>query len=182
MDLEILNFGEALKFVPKKNSYAIRIEGAFDMYVQFNHLTKSEKWKGISHYHFDDKWPSSWKEYSWYDTKCEEFQKYLKEEQREYPKMTEESLMSYLEGRGHPYGRVTLFDDEFANKILDDFEKVKDLVDCVMVHCIEGRNRSPAVGIAMNEIYDWGIEGLKEKFPSYRRFVYQKMIDVAKKR
>ncbi|MCA9487853.1 MAG: hypothetical protein KC516_02730 [Nanoarchaeota archaeon] len=182
MKLEILSFVEALKYNPEMKSYAIRIEGSFDNYILLNPLKDSENWVKIKPYYFDDNWPSNWKEYSWYDTKNEEFQNYLHSQQEIHPKMTEESLMAYLESRGHPYGRYTLFDESIAKKILEDFEKVENQVENVVIHCIDGKNRAPAVGIAMDEIFNWGTEGLKEKFPEYRRFVYNKMIGVAKKR
>jgi len=182
MNLEILSLKDAVKFVPLEKSYAMRIEGPFDQNIFFNPLKESENWVKSNNYCFDDLWPENWKEYSGYDPSGEEFQKYLKDQQKEYPKMTAESLLGYFESRGHPYGRYTLFDEEIAKKILDDFEMVKEEVNCVMVHCSRGKNRSPAVGMAMNEIYGWGIEDLKEKFPEYRRYVYQTMIDVSKKR
>ena len=96
--------------------------------------------------------------------------------------MTKESLKSYLESRGHPYGRERLFNENIAVKIMNDYEKVKDKVENIMISCIRGKNRSPALGIAMNEIYGWKIKELKEKFPEYRKYVYSTMILAAQKR
>ena len=45
-------------------------------------------------------------------------QKYLKNQQKEHPKMTAESLIGYFESRGHPYGRHSLFDEKLAKKVL----------------------------------------------------------------
>jgi len=178
MRLEILSLDEAVKYEPKDKSYGIRILDEFGR-IDLD-LKECKNWIEINKYYFDDMWPRDWKEYSWYDTKNEDFQKYLKDQQKEYPKMTEGSLLSYFESRGHPYGRCTLFDEPLAKRILNDFEKVKDEIDNLVIHCNRGKNRSPAVGIAMNEIYGWRIEGLREKFPEYRRYVYDVMVRASK--
>ncbi|MBT4375856.1 hypothetical protein HOD29_00570 [archaeon] len=179
MDLEILSGREALKFVPEKKTYAIRIGGSFDL-LNLSFLKENDNWVGENHYYFDDMWPRDWKEYSWYDMDGEEFEKYFRSEKKKYPKMTKESLIGYFESRGHPYGRCTLFDEKIAKKILNDFEEVNGEVESVLIHSIEGKHRPAAVGMAMNEIYSWRYKELKEKFPSYRRYVYGIMMDVGK--
>ncbi len=65
---------------------------------------------------------------------------------------------------------------------MNNYEKVESKIDNMVIHCNLGKNRSPAIGIAMNEIYGWGIGGLKEKFPKYRRFVYDIMKKTASSR
>ena len=88
-------------------------------------------------------------------------------------------MIGWQEYSGHPHGRVTLFNEESARDILEDYEKFGKDADTVMIHCSRGQNRSPAVGIAMNEICGWRIKGLKEKFPNYRKFVYHTLKDVS---
>lgn len=178
MNLEILSFGDALKYGPKERSYGIRIIDEF-RHVIVDDLKESENWVGIKKYYFGDLWPRNWKEYSW--VKDEDWNKLLAVEGKNYPLMTKESLIGYIESKGHPCGRETLFDENIAKKILRDFEGVQGDVETVVVHCWRGKNRSPAIGIAMNEIYGWGIPGLKEKFPGHRRFVYDKMMEVGGK-
>jgi hypothetical protein len=96
--------------------------------------------------------------------------------------MTKESLMGYLESRGHPWGREILFTQNDATKILGDYEKFGKDIKNILIHCDRGKNRSPAVGIAMNEIYGWGINGLKKRHPEFRKYIYQTIIDVSKTR
>jgi hypothetical protein len=99
---------------------------------------------------------------------------------KKYPKITKESLLEYFESRGHLEGRYTLFDDSIARNILNDFEKVQGGVENLIICFSDGKHRPSAVGIVMNEIYDWGFDGLKQEFPSYRRFVYEMMIKASK--
>jgi len=178
MNLEILSLEEALNYVPLNKTYMLRILNEFGH--SFIPSLKGENFIEERRYYFDDLWPKNWKEYSW--VKNEDWNKMLEIERKNYPKMTKESLIDYYESRGHPYRGCTLFDPKKAKKILSDFDKFKNEVDTIVVHCIRGKNRSPAIGIAMNEIYGWEIEGLKKKFPNYRRFIYEIMIDVSKTR
>lgn len=183
MKLEILSLKGSSRFNPKVKTYPIRIASEWDFFPELNELNQSENWlkeDKNSWYYFDDRWPSDYKEYSWIDINGKEFEENLKIKQDMHPRMTKESLMGYIESRGHAYARDTLFDHEMAKKILMDFEEHKNNTEQVMINCIRGKNRSPAIGIAMNEIYDWGINGLKEKFPGYRRFVYDIMKESAK--
>jgi hypothetical protein len=180
MNLEVLSFEDSLSYKPKDRTYAIRIFGEFNMNWIYD-LQESDKWVGINRYTFDDMWTKEWKEYSDIDFSEPNFSRRfgVTWERARGDKLTEDVFLDWKEYEGHPYGRFTLFDRSFARDIMDDFEKVQNKVDTVMIHCHRGKNRSPAVGIAMNEIYGWGIMGLKERFPEYRRFVYSKMIEEA---
>jgi len=186
MNLDILSFEEALNYKPKPNSYAIRI---FDSRspTPILDLEKSENWVAVKDYSFDDVWPMDWIEYGWADLGDEYLGGILsrpwKEIKASNPEMTKKSLISYIESKGWPQDREFLFNEYLARKILEDYEEVGLGADNIMIHCGLGKNRSPAVGIAMNEIYEWGFEGLKEKFPDYRRFIYDKMksVEVRKK-
>jgi len=147
MKLEILDYDGARNYVPKNKTYAIRIFDALQP-TPIHPLKENDNWVKINEYIFDDIWPTSWKE----------FEKDV-----------------YLNSMGWDHTRSTLFTEETAIKILRDFEKHKDNIEAVLVHCNFGKNRSPAVGIALNEKYDWGIENLKEKYPEYRRYIYETM-------
>jgi predicted protein tyrosine phosphatase len=39
-------------------------------------------------------------------------------------------------------------------KIITDFQKLKDGCECLMIHCNQGESRSPAVGLALNDIFN----------------------------
>ena len=177
MKLEILSLQEALNYVPQEKSGAIRI---FDSIPQtpLPRLIESDNWVEINTYFFNDGWSKDWKEYSWVEDK--EWDKLLEIERRDYPKMTKESLISYYESEGHPYGRGNLFREQDAKKILENYEKIKKDINNLIIHCRKGQNRSPAIGIAINKIYGLGIKGLKEKFPWHRKYVCDLMIKVYK--
>ena len=183
MELEILSLSDALKFRPDKKTYAIRIFDS-DYPSPIPNLAESKNWVAIKEYFFNDGWPESWKEYSWVDVDDEYLGGLLNgpwsKISEKYPEMTKEGLISYYESEGHPYERGDLFNKNFAKQILSDFEKVKKNTETILIHCRKGNNRSPAVGIAMNEIFGWEIYGLKERFPHYRRFVHKILMDVVK--
>ncbi len=75
------------------------------------------------------------------------------------------------------------FDETIAGSILSDFEEKGLDKETLLVHCLGGKNRSPAVGIALNEIYDLGhdTEELKKQFPETNWYVYEMLLKVAKK-
>ena len=181
MNLEILSYEEALRYVPKDKSCGIRIFNSLGQYFPKD-LVESNNWVGVKEFSFDDTWPSDWKEYSWVDVSDPYWSGALDitwdEMNKKYPKMTTASLMSYMETRGQPWDRYYSFDKETAENILSYYDGLEG-VENFVVHCNRGENRSPAVGIAMNEIYGWGIKGLKKKFPNYRRFIYQTLVDVS---
>jgi len=74
-------------------------------------------------------------------------------------------------------------DEHIASRILDDFKEEGLDKDTLLVHCHRGKNRSPAVGMALNEIYDLGhdTEELKRKFPEANWYVYEMLLKVAKR-
>jgi hypothetical protein len=185
MNLEILSFEEALKYEPQDKSYAIQIGGEFD-YLKINPLKENKNWIKINNYYFDDMWPKDWKEYSWIDTEDPYFSGALsitwEETNKKFPNMTKESLMSYIESKGWPEGRCTLFDEKRAKKILNDFEMVREDVKNVVISSSKGKHRPSAVGIAMNKIYGWGIKGLEKEFFDYRKYIYEIMVGVGRKK
>jgi len=77
-----------------------------------------------------------------------------------------------------------IFDEPLAQKILDDFKQQGLGKETLLVHCMQGENRSPAVAIALNEIYSLGhdTEELKKKFPEANWHVYKTLLKVAKEK
>ncbi len=77
-----------------------------------------------------------------------------------------------------------MFDEDIADRMLEDFEFHKDDCDSLLVHCSKGQNRSPAVAIALNEIFGLGndTESIRREYPEYNRLVYSLLKRVAKKR
>ncbi len=69
--------------------------------------------------------------------------------------------------------RHVLFNKPLAQEILNDFttKRVNNLD--LLIHCTLGASRSPAVAIALNEIFNLGQQNLKEQYPAYNHFVYR---------
>ena len=179
MKLEILSFDEALKFIPKDKTYGIRIYDSIPN-TPIPELVQSDNWIAIKEYFFNDGWPRSWKEYSWVDKNDEYFSGLLEEPWNKFhernPGLTKESFLDYLESQGHYSERGDLFNEKFARQILSDYENFWEGAETILIHCNRGKNRSPAVGKAMNELYGWKINDLEKRFPLYRRYIYNSMI------
>ena len=75
-----------------------------------------------------------------------------------------------------------LFDEDIAMKIMADFEDGQEFKD-LLVHCSAGISRSPAIAIAMNDIYGLGEDPLKmrTKYNKHNTFVYRIMMETAEK-
>lgn len=74
-------------------------------------------------------------------------------------------------------------DSYMAESIVRNFAEYKDAVDALLVHCILGKNRSPAVAIALNEIFELGHDRdkLKEKYSKFNWHVYEKLLESAQR-
>lgn len=75
-----------------------------------------------------------------------------------------------------------MFSEEMADSIIRDFSAHKDSIDTLLVHCSRGINRSPAVALALNEIFNLGYNPheLKKKYPHATWFVYDTLKEVAR--
>lgn len=75
-----------------------------------------------------------------------------------------------------------LFNKEIAKNMLSDFLNFKSSCETFLVHCSQGKNRSPAVEIGFNDIFGFGydFDELKDKFPSFNRYVYKVLKETAK--
>lgn len=81
------------------------------------------------------------------------------------------------------FSRYAVFDHGLAEKVISDFqEKGKDC-ESLLVHCTRGLNRSPAVAIALNEIFDLGHNNmeLKKRYYKYRYHIYNVMKETAQR-
>lgn len=60
----------------------------------------------------------------------------------------------------------------------EDFGDIQD----ILIHCNEGRSRSPAVGGALNEIFNLGnpIWRISVDYPQYNDYVYKQLIRTAR--
>ena len=65
--------------------------------------------------------------------------------------------------------------EEIADLLIRDFATQKDRTEALMVHCSRGKNRAPAVAIALNEVFDLGHDTLKlkAKHNGYNKLVYK---------
>ncbi len=74
-------------------------------------------------------------------------------------------------------GPVTITED-IANAIVIDFAESRNGVEALLVHCTRGRNRSPAVAIALNEIFSLGHDSkeLKARFNESNWAVYKAIL------
>jgi len=77
----------------------------------------------------------------------------------------------------------TMFTEEMADSIIRDFSAHKDSIDALLVHCSRGKNRSPAVALALNEVFNLGYNSqeLKKQYPDATWFVYRTLKEVAGK-
>lgn len=78
--------------------------------------------------------------------------------------------------------RIKIFEEKIAKSILNDFKQSGIDSDTLLVHCRHGGGRSPAVALAINEIFDLGESSLKIKlkFPGFNTFVYHELIKASK--
>ena len=79
------------------------------------------------------------------------------------------------EGDGDDYCSIT---DSIAAQISSDFSAHRDSIDELLVHCRQGQSRSPAVAMALNDIFNLGNNRsqLVRDFPKTNSFVYSFMI------
>lgn len=146
MNIHIMGYRQAIRYVPRVPTVAIRI---FDSYPDSLNsprleLQDSPFFRTLG-YVFDDQ-DSDWilQRYPAYDLKGVAI-------------------------------RNVLFDEMLARKMLEDFAGLKDGCLDLLVHCTIGACRSPAVAMALNEVFELGqdSQALKDRYPTYNRFVYR---------
>lgn len=70
--------------------------------------------------------------------------------------------------------------EEIADQIKQDFDYIKDKIETLVINCHAGISRSPAVALALNNLYNLNLLDEDEfrcmgKFSNYNRFVYAKI-------
>ena len=93
------------------------------------------------------------------------------------------TIVTYIfDDRAPEWGEGKLFDVETAERLLTDFKEMGLDKKTLSSHCTRGINRSPAVGIALNEAFGLGHDTteLKRQYPHSNWFVYDTLIEVAK--
>lgn len=83
----------------------------------------------------------------------------------------------------YPEPNKKCFDDDIAQKMLSDFQQGFTGCEALLVHCTLGQNRSPAVALALNQIFNLGNDSdeLYDKFPNLTRTVYVRCLNAAQK-
>ncbi len=78
-------------------------------------------------------------------------------------------------------GNGLLFDERIAENIMDDFITGAGRSKILLVNCFAGLSRSPAVGIALNDIFSLGYNSdeLKERYAMFNQWVYKIMLETA---
>ncbi|MDP3734496.1 MAG: hypothetical protein Q8R37_04665 [Nanoarchaeota archaeon] len=80
-------------------------------------------------------------------------------------------------------GDGKLLEEKTASQLIDDFKHRGLHYDTLLVHCIMAKNRSPAVGMALNDIFKIGynLSELQHKYPDANKYIYETLITAAKK-
>lgn len=76
-----------------------------------------------------------------------------------------------------------LFDEETAKRILLHFRDHYQTADSIVINCVQGKNRSPALAIGLNEIYSLGQDKdyLNAKYAEANWYIYKILIETASK-
>ena len=81
-------------------------------------------------------------------------------------------------GRKRNHHTYTLFDESFAEDIIDFVRHYFDEIDTVIVHCKMGISRSRAIILAINHIFNIGHEF---EFNCYNNWIYDILLGVNQK-
>jgi len=105
-----------------------------------------------------------------------DFRKYPLRHYRSF-KQVFEYVFDDINPNSKPLRDEILFDNGLAEKIINDFDENREGCEVLLVHCMAGKNRSPSVAIALNELFDLGHNTfeLKERYPEFNRYVYEEM-------
>ena len=70
-----------------------------------------------------------------------------------------------------------------AETIVRDFQKDGLDKSHLIVHCTEGKNRAPAVALALNELFDLGrnSEEIRTRYGELNQYVYRTVIEAGKR-
>lgn len=76
-----------------------------------------------------------------------------------------------------------LFDEGIASRMIKGFREYQEKCQSLIVHCSAGRNRSPAVAMALNDLFNLGYdtEELMDEYPEYNSYIYALLKQVGKR-
>jgi hypothetical protein len=77
--------------------------------------------------------------------------------------------------------RHVLFTPEHARAILDFIDRWTD-VDGIVIHCVGGLSRSPAVGMALSELHEWPLGTMEADYPIWNKFVRSELVRLGRER
>ena len=80
-----------------------------------------------------------------------------------------------------PYAWHVLFAPEHAEEILDFIDRWPD-AERIVVHCVGGQSRSPAVGMALCELKGWPLERMEDEHPLWNTWVRSELVRVGRER
>jgi hypothetical protein len=80
-----------------------------------------------------------------------------------------------------PFSFDRLFAAEQARAIVDFVRRWPD-IERIVVHCIAGRSRSPAVALGISDLHGWPISTLEEQFPLWNTWVRDELVRVGRAR
>jgi predicted protein tyrosine phosphatase len=74
-----------------------------------------------------------------------------------------------------------LFAPEHAEAILDFVEQWAH-ADRLVIHCVGGISRSPAVGMAICELRDWPLDWMERDYPLWNTWVRSELVRIGRER
>lgn len=158
MGVIILNAEQARNYEPSDRTYAIRIfNSRKKIEIERARLKNSDFYIAIRNYTFDDISPNSGRGLSLVF-----------------------NFFRYQLYNLEVIERVA-FNANIASEMLSDFRIFGRDCSDVLVHCLKGRGRSPAVAMALNDIFGLGENSseLRRRFPYYNKLVYSIMMSAA---
>lgn len=72
----------------------------------------------------------------------------------------------------------TRIDKVVTRAIVEDFSEYYKNIECLLIHCSTGKNRSPAVAIALNDIFALGHDSIKlmKKYKQCDKYAYLQVL------
>lgn len=74
---------------------------------------------------------------------------------------------------------LVLFSDAMALSMLEDIVLLPKGTQALMIHCALGASRSPAVAVALNEVFNYGHDELWAQYGNHNIWVREKLIQNA---
>jgi len=149
--IRVMSLGEAKRYEPKKPTYAIRIRSPEKWDADnFGQLKQSE-------WYNDSLGKSRIHEYIFCDIDDPNYE------------------VDNDEGSGDD---TVLINEQIASRILRDFRKSLGKFEELLVHCIMGEGRSPAVALALNDLFSLGEDSFSfsERYPKLTQLVYREIV------